>query len=83
MKKPLFMLGLLINQVVFAGVQADLDGFFNDLGYMSNTTSPGVYNSQAAGSYAGGSLLVGMLLVVLHAAGCSNLLLLLLVVAFC
>lgn len=58
MKKPLFMLGLLINQVVFAGVQADLDGFFNDLGYMSNTTSPGVYNSQAAGSYAGGSLLV-------------------------
>lgn len=58
MKMALVFLSLFIHQIALAGVQDDLDGFFNDLGYMSNTTSPGAYNSQAAGSYAGGSLLV-------------------------
>ncbi len=42
----------------FAGVSHDLDTFFNGLGYDSNTTSPGAYESQAAGSYGSGSLVV-------------------------
>lgn len=42
----------------FANVSNDMDSFFNGLGYDSNTTSPGAYESQAAGSYGSGSLIV-------------------------
>jgi conjugative transfer pilus assembly protein TraH len=48
----LFLLSGQIN----AGINTDLGTFFNNLGYMSNTTNPGAYYSQAAGSYSGGSL---------------------------
>lgn len=37
-------------------ISTDLDAYFDKLGFLSNTTSPGAYYSQAAGSYAGGSL---------------------------
>lgn len=47
---------LLASSQVYASIGNDLNGFFNQLGYMSNTTNPGVYQSQAAGSYIGGSL---------------------------
>lgn len=51
--------GLFLNvSLTFAGVSGDLDTFFKGLGYDSNTTSPGAYESQAAGSYGSGSLVV-------------------------
>ncbi|QDP73729.1 conjugal transfer protein TraH (plasmid) [Legionella israelensis] len=51
--------GFFLNfSLSFAGVSGDLDTFFNGLGYDSNTTSPGAYESQAAGSYGSGSLVV-------------------------
>lgn len=40
----------------FASVSADLDGYMNDLGYASNVTSPSAYESQASGSFGGGSI---------------------------
>lgn len=51
-------LSITMAQDVNAGVAGDLDHFFNNLGYESNTTSPAAYESQAAGSYGSGSLYV-------------------------
>lgn len=57
MKKCLLAALLLIGSgQINAGISGDLNSFFNNLGFMSNVTSPGAYFSQAAGSYAGGSL---------------------------
>ena len=39
-----------------ADVNSNLQGFFNGLGYSSNTTSPVAWQGQAAGYYEGGSL---------------------------
>lgn len=39
-----------------ASVGADLDSFFNGIGFASNTTEPGAYESQAAGFYGGGGI---------------------------
>ena len=47
---------LFLSSQLYANIGSDLNNFFNGLGYMSNSTNPGVYNSQAAGSYVGGSL---------------------------
>jgi conjugative transfer pilus assembly protein TraH len=55
-KKVLTISLLSLSYMAHSGINGDLDHFFNNLGYMSNTTNPGAYNSQAAGSYAGGSL---------------------------
>lgn len=55
-KKTFLVLQILFAGQVHAGINGDLNQFFDKLGYMSNATNPGVYNSQAAGSYAGGSL---------------------------
>lgn len=49
---------MLANSPSFSNVGSDLDGFFNGLGYESNTTMPNAYTSQAAGSYGSGSLYV-------------------------
>lgn len=39
-----------------AGIGKDLEGFFNQLGSVTNMTSPDVYHSQAGGYYNGGGL---------------------------
>lgn len=52
----LFLSVMFLSSPIQASISGDLNGFFNDLGFMSNTTNPGVYHSQAAGSYVGGSL---------------------------
>ena len=49
-------LGLLLAPMAYSDVGHDLDNFFDGIGFSSNTTSPGVYESQAAGSYGSGSL---------------------------
>lgn len=40
----------------FAGVNDDLNNYFNNLGFSSNVTSPHAYHGQQAGLYTGGSL---------------------------
>ncbi len=55
-KKTLLASLILLSGQSNAKINEDLSSFFNNLGYMSNATSPGAYYSQAAGSYAGGSL---------------------------
>lgn len=40
----------------FAGVNDDLNNYFNGLGFSSNVTSPQAYHGQQAGFYTGGSL---------------------------
>lgn len=53
----LFILGsLLISQHAYAGVNDDLNSYFNDLGYSANVTSPQAYHGQQAGYYTGGSV---------------------------
>lgn len=47
---------ILLSGHLHSAISTDLGNFFDNLGYMSNTTNPGSYQSQAAGSYAGGSL---------------------------
>lgn len=49
---------LFISTIAFAGINSDLDNFFNGLGFSSNTTSPNVYQGQQAGFYTGGSVFV-------------------------
>ena len=56
MKRSFLGLLFLLSGQSNAGINNDLGTFFNNLGYMSNATNPGAYYSQAAGSYAGGSL---------------------------
>ena len=41
-----------------ADVGSDMNNFFNDMGYNSNVTPPGVYEGQAAGYFTGGGLTV-------------------------
>ena len=47
---------LIIASFAFADINADLDSYFNKLGYASNTTSPTAYHNQQAGYYTGGSM---------------------------
>ncbi|CAN5420030.1 conjugal transfer protein TraH [soil metagenome] len=47
---------LLFTSVCMASVNADLDKFFNGLGFASNVTAPNVYQGQQAGYYTGGSV---------------------------
>lgn len=39
-----------------AGVNAELNSFFNDMGGAANVTGPSAYQGQSAGYYTGGSL---------------------------
>jgi conjugative transfer pilus assembly protein TraH len=55
MKKNVLILSLLF-QNAYCGVGADLEGFFNKLGAVTNSTSPGVHHDQSAGYYNGGGL---------------------------
>ena len=50
------LLSLCSTVPVYAGVNSDLHGFFNSLGYSANATSPTAYQGQMAGYYSGGSL---------------------------
>jgi conjugative transfer pilus assembly protein TraH len=61
MKKKALIAGLglclMLGQTpALASVAADMDGFFNDVGFASNTTNVQAFQSQAAGFYGGGSL---------------------------
>lgn len=47
---------LYLSYGVFANVSTDLDKFMDDVGFVSNTTSPQAFQSQAAGYYGAGSL---------------------------
>jgi conjugative transfer pilus assembly protein TraH len=58
MRLFLASLFMLLSSSLFATVSGDLDNFFTGLGFASNTTSPGAYQSQAAGFFGGGSLFV-------------------------
>ncbi|ERH42939.1 hypothetical protein N751_16205 [Legionella pneumophila str. Leg01/11] len=49
-------LSLALAPQAYSDVGHDLDNFFDGIGFSSNTTSPGAYESQAAGSYGSGSL---------------------------
>ncbi|MGL6028917.1 MAG: conjugal transfer protein TraH, partial [Legionella sp.] len=49
-------LSLALTPAAYSSVSSDLDDFFDKSGFSSNTTSPGIYESQAAGSYGSGSL---------------------------
>jgi len=42
--------------VAVAGLNDDLDGYFNGLGFSTNVTAPQAYHGQQAGFYTGGSL---------------------------
>jgi conjugative transfer pilus assembly protein TraH len=43
--------------ICYANINSDLNSYFNDLGFSSNTTSPSAYHGQEAGFYTGGSIL--------------------------
>lgn len=49
-------LSLVMAPIAYSDVGHDMDNFFNGIGFSSNTTAPGAYESQAAGSYGSGSL---------------------------
>lgn len=42
--------------MAFAGVNSDLNSYFNNLGFSTNATAPSAYHGQEAGYYSGGSL---------------------------
>ncbi|STX81705.1 TraH pilus assembly protein [Legionella busanensis] len=57
MKNFFLVLGLFsFFSTAYANISQDLDNFFNKMGYASNVTSPGAFESQAAGFFGGGSL---------------------------
>ena len=56
MKKSALALLLLASTQLNATISNDLVNFYDGLGIASNTTRPGSFNSQAAGSYGGGSI---------------------------
>lgn len=47
---------LQLPAVPHADIGGDMNSFFNDMGYNSNVTPPGVYEGQAAGYFTGGGL---------------------------
>ena len=56
-KRILWMIGLAsLSMQAVADVSTDLDTFFNNVGYASNTTNVQAYESQASGFFGGGSL---------------------------
>lgn len=46
----------LISNVSYAGINDDLNNYFNNLGLSSNVTRPQAYHGQQAGYYTGGSV---------------------------
>lgn len=50
------LLYFLISSIAWAGLNSDLNNYFNDLGFSSNITSPQAYHGQQAGYYTGGSV---------------------------
>lgn len=58
--RAIFLLGTLSTPLYannpLTGVASDLNNFFNNVGYASNTTAPQAFESQAAGFFGGGSL---------------------------
>ncbi|HEX4045772.1 MAG TPA: conjugal transfer protein TraH [Gammaproteobacteria bacterium] len=56
MKVSLIIVGLLYSHLSFAGLNQDLNDYFNGLGFSSNVTSPQAYHGQQAGYYTGGSV---------------------------
>jgi conjugative transfer pilus assembly protein TraH len=57
MRRLMVMIVLFAQTVCgFASVSEDLDTFMNDTGFSSNVTSPAAYESQASGSFGGGSV---------------------------
>lgn len=56
MKKHMFLLMILISSDVFAGINQDLNNYFNKLGFSSNVTGASAYHGQSAGYYSGGSV---------------------------
>lgn len=51
-------LALLFSQTSLGDVGSDVNDFFNDMGYGTNFTPPGVYEGQAAGYFTGGGLVL-------------------------
>jgi conjugative transfer pilus assembly protein TraH len=58
MKKSfiLSLLFFLVTSAIYAGVDSDLHGFFDKLGFDSNSTAPRAHKGQEAGYYTGGSI---------------------------
>src|ERR1700720_1251727 len=53
--KLIIMAFILFNSA-HAGINQDLNDYFNKLGFSSNVTSASAYHGQSAGYYSGGSL---------------------------
>ncbi|CAL7961843.1 conjugative transfer pilus assembly protein TraH [Gammaproteobacteria bacterium] len=54
----IFLLLCITSTSIFADVSGDLDSFFTSLGYDNNVTEASAYQGQAAGYYAGGSVVL-------------------------
>jgi conjugative transfer pilus assembly protein TraH len=50
------LLGVVLSAEAVASVSSDLDAFVNGLGYVSNTTNPHAFQSQASGYFGAGRL---------------------------
>ena len=57
MKRLIIIILIAYRTVAFAGVQEDLNKFFNNLGYANNVTRAHSFNNQQGGYYSGGSLM--------------------------
>lgn len=57
MKKLLGVIFTIYSTVILAGVDQDLNKFFDNLGYANNVTRPHAFNNQQGGYYSGGSLM--------------------------
>src|SRR6185295_20074410 len=51
-----FILFFLFFKIAHAGINDDLNNYFNKLGFSSNVTGSNAYHGQSAGFYSGGSV---------------------------
>lgn len=55
-KNTALSLLLFLSSLAYAGIDSDLNSFFNNIGFASNVGSPGAYQGQQSGYYTGGSI---------------------------
>lgn len=58
MKKLLAVIFTIYTTIGLAGIDQDLNKFFNNLGYANNVSRPHSFNNQQGGYYSGGSLML-------------------------
>lgn len=57
MKSLISMVVTIYSAITFAGIDSDLNKFFDNLGYATNVSRPRSFNEQQGGYYSGGSLI--------------------------